>query len=94
MDGVRVRPSAGRARTPCCPAGAYPGRASAWRPPGSCGPSPPRHVLVLTTYDTDADVIRAVEATVTTHPRRIHDKLGVGTRAGAVAVAKEQRLLP
>ncbi|MFD5446118.1 response regulator [Streptomyces tendae] len=34
------------------------------------------------------------EATVKTHLRRIYDKLGVDTRAGAVAVAKEQRLLP
>ncbi|GAA2466777.1 response regulator transcription factor [Actinocorallia cavernae] len=132
--------------------------------------SPASHVLVLTTYDTDADVTRAVaagatgyllkaeraedlftaihaaargrpalsppvadrvmsrlrnprptltprerdilaqlaqglpnhaiaralfisEATVKTHLRRIYDKLGVDTRAGAVAVAKEQRLL-
>ncbi|MFF8753854.1 DNA-binding response regulator, partial [Streptomyces californicus] len=28
------------------------------------------------------------------HLSRIYDKLGVDTRAGAVAVAKEQRLLP
>lgn len=34
------------------------------------------------------------EATVKTHLRRIYDKLGVDTRAGAVAVAKERRLLP
>ncbi|GAA2265694.1 response regulator transcription factor [Streptomyces atrovirens] len=34
------------------------------------------------------------EATVKTHLRRIYGKLGVDTRAGAVAVAKEQRLLP
>lgn len=34
------------------------------------------------------------EATVKTHLVRIYDKLGVDTRAGAVAVAKEQRLLP
>ncbi|MGW4413296.1 LuxR C-terminal-related transcriptional regulator [Streptomyces misionensis] len=34
------------------------------------------------------------EATVKTRLRRIHDKLGVNTRAGAVAVAEEQRLLP
>nr|WP_280118860.1 LuxR C-terminal-related transcriptional regulator [Streptomyces incarnatus] len=33
------------------------------------------------------------EATVKTHLRRIYDKLGVDTRAGAVGVAKEQRLL-
>ncbi|MFJ4801541.1 MULTISPECIES: response regulator [Streptomyces] len=135
-----------------------------------CATSPAPHVLVLTTYDTDADVTRAVaagatgyllkaeraedlftaihaaargrpalsppvadrvmsrlrnprptltprerdilaqlaqglpnhaiaralfisEATVKTHLRRIYDKLGVDTRAGAVAVAKEQRLL-
>ncbi|GAA2564770.1 hypothetical protein GCM10010398_62130 [Streptomyces fimbriatus] len=34
------------------------------------------------------------EATVKTHLRRVYDKLDVDTRAGAVAVAKEQRLLP
>ena len=34
------------------------------------------------------------EATVKTHLGRIYGKLGVETRAGAVAVAKEQRLLP
>lgn len=34
------------------------------------------------------------EATVKTHLGRIYTKLGVETRAGAVAVAKEQRLLP
>ncbi|MFF8096025.1 response regulator [Streptomyces sp. NPDC016675] len=34
------------------------------------------------------------EATVKTHLRRVYDKLGVETRAGAVAVAKERRLLP
>ena len=34
------------------------------------------------------------EATVKTHLGRIYDKLGVDTRAGAVAVAKERRLLP
>ncbi|MFF0224882.1 response regulator [Streptomyces sp. NPDC004629] len=34
------------------------------------------------------------EATVKTHLSRIYDKLGVDTRAGAVAVAKERRLLP
>ncbi|MGN9760114.1 response regulator [Streptomyces sp. SD31] len=134
-------------------------------------PDPSAHVLVLTTYDTDADITRAIEAgatgyllkaerpeelfaaihaaaegrtalsapvagrvmanlrrprptltdrerdilaqlargvgnrdiaralyiseaTVKTHLRRIYDKLGVDTRAGAVAVAKERRLLP
>lgn len=134
-------------------------------------PTPTPHVLVLTTYDTDADITRAIEAgatgyllkaerpeelfaaihaaaqgrttlsppvasrvmarmrkplptltdreldilaqlshglgnreiaralfiseaTVKTHLGRIYDKLGVDTRAGAVAVAKEQRLLP
>ncbi|WP_030221168.1 response regulator [Streptomyces bikiniensis] len=34
------------------------------------------------------------EATVKTHLSRIYAKLGVDTRAGAVAVAKERRLLP
>ncbi|MFC7263953.1 response regulator [Streptomyces lutosisoli] len=34
------------------------------------------------------------EATVKTHLGRIYAKLGVDTRAGAVSVAKEQRLLP
>ncbi|MEU9982474.1 response regulator transcription factor [Streptomyces sp. NPDC050856] len=34
------------------------------------------------------------EATVKTHLGRVYTKLGVDTRAGAVAVAKEQRLLP
>ncbi|MEU1053098.1 response regulator transcription factor [Streptomyces sp. NPDC005876] len=135
------------------------------------GPGPRPHVLVLTTYDTDADITRAIaagatgyllkaerpeelfaalhaaarghtalsapvagrvmaglrsprpaltdrerdilaqlarglgnreiaralfisEATVKTHLRRIYDKLGVDTRTGAVATAKEQRLLP
>ncbi|MFJ5550011.1 response regulator [Streptomyces sp. NPDC093225] len=134
-------------------------------------PAPAPHVLVLTTYDTDADITRAIgagatgyllkaerpeelfaaihaaaqgrttlsppvasrvmarmrgtrptltereldilrqlarglgnreiaralfisEATVKTHLGRIYDKLGVDTRSGAVAVAKEQRLLP
>ncbi|MCF2127506.1 response regulator transcription factor [Strepomyces sp. STD 3.1] len=140
-------------------------------PPAGPGPGRTPHVLVLTTYDTDADITRAIEAgatgyllkaerpeelfaaihaaaqgrtalsgpvasrvmanmrrprpsltdrerdilaqlatglgnreiaralfiseaTVKTHLRRIYDKLGVDTRAGAVAVAKEQRLLP
>ncbi|MEV6311603.1 response regulator transcription factor [Streptomyces sp. NPDC051840] len=42
------------------------------------------------------DIARALfisEATVKTHLGRIYEKLGVDTRAGAVAVAKEQRLL-
>ncbi len=34
------------------------------------------------------------EATVKTHLGRIYEKLGVDTRAGAVAVAKERRVLP
>ncbi|MFE4653210.1 response regulator [Streptomyces sp. NPDC056707] len=43
------------------------------------------------------DIARALfisEATVKTHLGRIYDKLGVDTRAGAVSVAKEKRLLP
>ncbi|MFC8074391.1 response regulator [Streptomyces sp. NPDC057307] len=43
------------------------------------------------------DIARALfisEATVKTHLGRIYGKLGVDTRSGAVALAKEQRLLP
>ncbi|MEU5801157.1 response regulator transcription factor [Streptomyces sp. NPDC047804] len=43
------------------------------------------------------DIARALfisEATVKTHLGRIYEKLDVDTRAGAVSVAKEQRLLP
>ncbi|WP_328332879.1 MULTISPECIES: response regulator transcription factor [unclassified Streptomyces] len=43
------------------------------------------------------DIARALfisEATVKTHLGRIYSKLGVETRAGAVATAKEQRLIP
>ncbi|MEV4440852.1 response regulator transcription factor [Streptomyces sp. NPDC049577] len=43
------------------------------------------------------DIARALfisEATVKTHLGRIYAKLGVETRSGAVAMAKEQRLLP
>ncbi|WP_405775313.1 response regulator [Streptomyces sp. NBC_00859] len=43
------------------------------------------------------DIARALfisEATVKTHLGRIYSKLGVETRAGAVVVAKEQRLAP
>ncbi|WP_326697166.1 response regulator transcription factor [Streptomyces sp. NBC_01754] len=46
---------------------------------------------------TNRDIARALflsEATVKAHLGRVYDKLGVSTRAGAVAVAKEQRLLP
>ncbi|WP_254693441.1 response regulator [Streptomyces qinglanensis] len=45
---------------------------------------------------SNRDIARALfvsEATVKTHLGRIYDKLGVDTRAGAVAVAKERRLL-
>ncbi|MET4922265.1 response regulator transcription factor [Streptomyces sp. PSRA5] len=43
------------------------------------------------------DIARALlisEATVKTHLGRIYGKLGVETRSGAVALAKERRLLP
>ncbi|WFB07423.1 response regulator transcription factor [Streptomyces sp. LX-29] len=46
---------------------------------------------------SNREIARALfisEATVKTHLGRVYDKLGVDTRAGAVAVAKEQRLLP
>ncbi|WP_283206639.1 response regulator transcription factor [Nocardia cyriacigeorgica] len=44
----------------------------------------------------DRDIAEALHistATVTTRLRRIYAELGVDTRAAAVAVAKEQRLL-
>ncbi|WP_067816808.1 response regulator [Nocardia inohanensis] len=41
-----------------------------------------------------ARALHISEATVKTHLARIYDKLSVETRAAAVAVAKEQRLLP
>ena len=46
---------------------------------------------------SNREIARALfisEATVKTHLGRIYGKLGVETRAGAVAVAKERRLLP
>ncbi|MET9804752.1 response regulator transcription factor [Streptomyces sp. NPDC006368] len=46
---------------------------------------------------SNREIARALfisEATVKTHLGRVYAKLGVDTRAGAVAVAKEQRLLP
>ncbi|AIR99245.1 response regulator [Streptomyces glaucescens] len=46
---------------------------------------------------TNRDIARTLyisEATVKTHLRRIYDKLGVTTRAAAVAATKERRLVP
>ncbi|RST12176.1 response regulator transcription factor [Streptomyces sp. WAC05374] len=46
---------------------------------------------------SNREIARALfisEATVKTHLGRVYAKLGVDTRAGAVAKAKEQRLLP
>ncbi len=46
---------------------------------------------------SNRDIAKALfvsEATVKTHLGRVYGKLGVDTRAVAVAVAKEQRLLP
>ncbi|MFE2266397.1 response regulator [Streptomyces griseosporeus] len=59
----------------------------------------PRELDILTHLARglgNRDIARALhisEATVKTHLRRIYDKLGVDTRAGAVAVAKERRLV-
>ncbi|MFJ6727454.1 response regulator [Streptomyces sp. NPDC091281] len=50
----------------------------------------------LTRGLANRDIARALyisETTVKTHLRRIYDKLGVDTRSGAVALAKEQRLV-
>ncbi|MEU5211922.1 response regulator transcription factor [Streptomyces sp. NPDC020742] len=41
-----------------------------------------------------AHALSLSEATVKAHLNRLYDKLGVDTRAGAVSVAREQRLLP
>lgn len=66
----------------------------------------PRPALSAREHETLAQLARGLgnreiaralfisEATVKTHLGRIYGKLGVETRAGAVAVAKERRLLP
>jgi DNA-binding NarL/FixJ family response regulator len=59
--------------------------------------SPSSRVLVLTTYDADADIGRSLyitEATVKTHPLRAFVKLGVDDRTHAVTVAMERGLPP
>ncbi|GAA3901842.1 response regulator transcription factor [Streptomyces gulbargensis] len=68
---------------------------------GAAGPSltdRERDILAQLAHGLgNREIARALfisEATVKTHLGRIYAKLGVDTRAGAVAVAKEQRLLP
>ncbi len=52
-------------------------------------------VLVLTTFDTDTDVVPAIEAGATGyHLLHIYAKLGVNDRAAAVATGFERGLLP
>ncbi|UYQ62931.1 response regulator [Streptomyces peucetius] len=68
---------------------------------GAAGPSltdRERDILAQLAHGLgNREIARALfisEATVKTHLGRIYAKLGVDTRAGAVAVAKERRLLP
>ncbi|MFD7337100.1 response regulator [Streptomyces violascens] len=68
---------------------------------GASGPTlTPRELDILAQLANglgNREIARALfisEATVKTHLGRIYDKLGVDTRAGAVSVAKERRLLP
>ncbi len=65
--------------------------------PASCSRSSGRILGQLSQGLGNRDIARALfisEATVKTRLGRIYEKLGVDTRAGAVAVADEQRLLP
>jgi DNA-binding NarL/FixJ family response regulator len=66
---------------------------------------PAVRVLVVTTYDRDTDILRAVEAeigrrlfigeaTVKTHLLRAFAKLGVDDRTAAVTVAMQRGILP
>jgi CheY-like chemotaxis protein len=54
--------------------------------------APEVHVLVLTTFGSDADITRAIDA-VKTHLLRIFAKLGVDDRTAAVTVALERGII-
>lgn len=65
---------------------------------------PDVRVIVVTTYDTDTDILRAAnaevgrrlnigEATVKTHLLRVFAKLGVDDRTAAVTVAMQRGIL-